>query len=178
MAEPAGTDLHQPLTVAELQAVTFHETRFRTAGYDEDEVDDFIDRIADAVQAMHDRMTELEAENSRLRDQRDLGRFGESASLLNEAQRTAEHTMREADEYNLRTISDAQTVRHEAAAAATQINEEAQVKAASVAALAAQHADLEQQIAYLTQLRNTTRLELRAFIQSLIEHLDRVEVTE
>ena len=178
MAQPAGTDLHRSLTAAELQAATFHETRRLTAGYNEDEVDDFIDRIAAAVQAMQDRMTELEAENSRLREQRDLGRFGESASILEEAQRTAEHTMREADEYNLRTISEAQTVRDEAAAAARQINEQAQVNAASVAALAAQHADLEQQIAYLTQLRNTTRLELRAFIQSLLDHLDRVEVTE
>ena len=43
MAQPAGIDLHSPLTAAELQAVTFHETRRRTAGYDEDEVDDFID---------------------------------------------------------------------------------------------------------------------------------------
>ena len=130
MAQPAGTDLHRPLTAADLQAVTFHETRRLTAGYDEDEVDDFIDRVAGAVQAMHDRMTELEAENTRLREQRDL------------------------------------------------IIEPAQVKAASAAALAAQHADLEQHIAYLTQLRNTTKLEVRAFIQSLIDHLDRIEVTE
>ncbi len=72
MAQPSGIDLHRPLTAAELQAVTFHETRRRTAGYDEDEVDDFIDRVAGAVQAMHDRMTELEAENTRLREQRDL----------------------------------------------------------------------------------------------------------
>ena len=130
MAQPAGTELHRPLTAAELQAVTFHETRRRTAGYDEDEVDDFIDRVAGAVQAMHDRMTELEAENTRLQEQRDL------------------------------------------------IIEQAQVKAASAAALAAQHADLERHIAYLTQLRNTTKLEVRAFIQSLIDHLDRIEGTE
>ena len=123
MAQPAGTDPHRPLTAAELQAVTFHETRRRTAGYDEDEVDDFIDRVADAVQTMHDRMTELEDENSRLQEQ-------------------------------------------------------AQAKAASAAALAAQHADLEQQIAYLTELRNTTKLEVRAYIQSLIDHLDRIEGSE
>lgn len=178
MAQPAATDLHRPLTAAELQAVTFHETRRLTAGYDEDEVDDFIDRVAGAVQAMHDRMTELAAENTRLREQRDLGRFGESAGIRNEARRTAEDTMREADEYNLRTISEAQTVRDEAAAAAKQIIEQAEVKAASAAALAAQHADLEQHIAYLTQLRNTTKLEVRAFIQSLIDHLDRIEGTE
>ena len=130
MAQPAGTDLHRPLTAAELQSVTFHETRRLTAGYDEDEVDDFIDRVAGAVQAMHDRMMELEAENTRLREQPDL------------------------------------------------IIEPAQVKAASAAALAAQHADLEQHIAYLTQLRNTTKLEVRAFVQSLIDHLDRIEITE
>ena len=130
MAQPAGTDLHRPLTAADLQAVTFHETRRLTAGYDEDEVDDFIDRVAGAVQAMHDRMMELEAENTGLREQRDL------------------------------------------------IIEPAQVKAASAAALAAQHADLEQHIAYLTQLRNATKLEVRAFIQSLIDHLDRIEITE
>src|SRR5436190_14458332 len=98
MTQPAGTDLHRSLTAAELQAVTFHETRRLTVGYDEDEVDEFIDRVAGAVQAMHDRMSELEAENSRLRDERDLGRLGESASILNEARRTAEGTMREADE--------------------------------------------------------------------------------
>ena len=130
MAEPAGTDLHQPLTAAELQAVTFHETRFRTAGYDEDEVDDFIDRVAGAVQAMHERMTELEAENTRLREQRDL------------------------------------------------IIEQPQVPAPSAEAVAAQQADLEQHIAYLTQLRNTTKVEVRAFIQSLIDHLDRIEVSD
>jgi DivIVA domain-containing protein len=141
MAPPAGTDLHRPLTAAELQAVTFHETRRLTAGYDEDEVDDFIDRVAGAVQATHDRMTELEAENSRLREQ-------------------------------------AQTVRDKAAAAPKQITEQAQVKAAPAAALAAQHADLEQHVAYLTQLRNTTKLEVRAFLQSLIDHLDRIEGTE
>jgi vacuolar-type H+-ATPase subunit E/Vma4 len=86
--------------------------------------------------------------------------------------------MREADEYNLRTISEAQTVRDEAAAAAKQIIEQAQAKAASAAALAARHADLEQHIAYLTQLRNTTKHEVRAFIQSLIDHLDRIEGTD
>ncbi len=86
--------------------------------------------------------------------------------------------MREADEYHLRTISAAQTVRDEAAAAAKQIIEQAQVNAASAAALAAQHADLEQHIAYLTQLRNTTRVEVRTFIQSLIDHLDRIEGIE
>ena len=123
MAQTAGTDLHRLLTAAEVQAVAFHETRRRTAGYDEDEVDDFIDRVAGAVQALHDRMTELEAENSRLREQ-------------------------------------------------------AQVKASSAAALAAQPADLEQHIAYLTQLRDTTKLEVRAFIQSLIDHLDQIEGTE
>ena len=129
MAQPADTDDHRPLTAAELQAVTFHETRFRTAGYDEDEVDDFIDRVAGAVQAMHDRMTELEAENTRLREQHDL------------------------------------------------IVEQAQVTAAA-AASAAQPAELEQHIAYLTQLRDTTKLEVRAFIQSLIDHLDRIDGTE
>ena len=178
MAQPAGTDLHRPLTAAELQAVTFHETRRRTAGYNEDEVDDFIDRVAVAVQAMHDRITELEAENSRLREQRDVGAFDESAKILTEARRTAESTMREADEYNLRTISEAHSVRDQAAADAKQIVEQAQAKAASAAALAAQHADLEQHIAYLTQVRNNTNLEVRAFIQSLIDHLDRIEGTD
>lgn len=175
MAQPAGTDLHRPPTAAELQAVTFHETRRLTAGYDEDEVDDFIDRVAGAVQAMHDRMSQLEAENTRLREQHDLGRFGESASILNEARQTAEETMRKADEYSVRTISEAQAARDNAAAAAQQIIEPAQMNAA---ALGAQRADLEQHIAYLTQLRNTTEREVRAFIQSLIDHLDRVEGTE
>jgi DivIVA domain-containing protein len=178
MAQPAGTDVDRSLTAAELQAVTFHEARRLKAGYDEDEVDDFIDRVADAVQAMHDRMTELEAENSRLREERDLGRFGESASILSDAQRTAESTMREADEYNLRTISEAHTVRDEAAAAAKLIIEEAEAQAASAAAIAAQHADLEQQIAHLIQLRDTTKLEVRTLIQSLIDHLDRIEGIE
>ena len=178
MKQHAGTDLHRSLTAAELQAVTFHETRRLTAGYDEDEVDEFIDRVAGALQAMQDRMTELEAENSRLREQRDLGQFGEAANILNDARRTAEGTIREADEYHLRTISEAHTVRDKAAAAAKQIIEQAEAQAASAAALAAQHADLEQHIAYLTQLRNTTRLEVRAFIQSLIDHLDRIEGME
>jgi DivIVA domain-containing protein len=127
MAQPADTDPHRPLTAADLQAVTFHETRRLTAGYNEDEVDDFIDRVAGAVQAMHERMTELEAENTRLREQHDL------------------------------------------------IIEQAQVNAASAAA---RRADLEQHIAYLTQLRDTTKLEVRAFIQSLIDHLDRIDGTE
>src|SRR4249919_3887695 len=105
MAQPAGTELHRPLTAAELQAVTFHETRRRTAGYDEDEVDDFIDRVTGAVQALHDRITELETENTQLRELHDVARFGESASILNAARQTAEETMREADEYSLRTIS-------------------------------------------------------------------------
>jgi DivIVA domain-containing protein len=129
MAQPADTDHHRPLTAAELQAVTFHETRRLTAGYNEDEVDDFIDRVAGAVQAMHERMTELEAENTRLREQHDL------------------------------------------------IVEQAQVNAAA-AVSAAQPADLEQHIAYLTELRDTTKLEVRAFIQSLIDHLDRIGGTE
>jgi DivIVA domain-containing protein len=175
MAQPADTDLHRPLTAAELQDVTFYETRLRAAGYNEDEVDDFIDRVAGAVQAMHDRMTELEAENGRLQEQRDLDRVGESVSILNAARRTAEDTIREADEYNVRTISEAQTVRDEAGAAATEIIAQAEVKAA---ALAAQHADLEQHIAVLTELRNITKLEVGAFIQSLIDHLDQIDGTD
>jgi DivIVA domain-containing protein len=123
MAQPAGTDHHRLLTAAELQAVTFHQTRRLAAGYNEDEVDEFIDRIAGAVQAMHDRITELEAEYSRLQEQ-------------------------------------------------------AQANAAAAAELTAQHADLEEHIAHLTQVRNTTELEVRAFILSLIDHLDRIEGTE
>jgi DivIVA domain-containing protein len=172
MTELADATSAGSLTPAAVQAVTFRETRRLTPGYDEDEVDAFIDQVALAIQASSDRIGDLEAENTQLREQHSRVQFDQSASILETARRTAEDTMHEADDYSLRTVSEARALRDEATAAAQQIVEQARVECAT---LIEQCAELKQQITYLTKIRETTHAEIRGFIQSLVDRLDRIE---
>ena len=171
MTEVADAVSAGSLTPADVQAVTFRETRL-TQGYNEDEVDAFIDKVAVAVQALNDRIADLELENSHLRQEHSRTQFDHTATILETAQRTADDTMHEADDYSLRTVSEARAVRDKAAATAQQIVEQARVESAT---LVAQCAELKEQIAHLTQLRDTTHGEIRSFIQALVDRLDRIE---
>jgi DivIVA domain-containing protein len=160
------------LTSAAVQAITFRETRRLTPGYDEDDVDAFIDQVALAIQALSDRIADLEAENTQLREEQSRMQFDQSASILETARRTAEDTMHEADDYSLRTVSEARALRGEATAAAQQLVEQARVESAT---LVEQCAELKQQITYLAKIRDTTHAEIQAFVRSLVDRLDRIE---
>src|SRR5512132_3466051 len=94
------------LTAADLQAVTFHETRGLGKGYDEDEVDAFIDRCSEQVQALAHRIQELEEQNTKLADpeRRDDDIVLQSVSILTTAQQTADTTVKNADDYSGRIM--------------------------------------------------------------------------
>lgn len=160
MEASAPTGPTAPMTAADLQAVLFHERRWRAAGYDQDEVDEFIDRLAAQTDALLTRVHELEAANDRLRrDHRDtIESTEDSVRILDAARKTAEATIADADQYRARIRSEADAMMAEAD----------QRMEATNAAIAGRHAEAEQQ---LRDLRQRMHAEIRRFLQETIDRL-------
>ena len=162
------------LTAADLQAVTFHETRGLGKGYDEDEVDAFIDRCSEQVQALANRIRELEEENTKLADpqRRDENIVLQSVSILTTAQQTADTTVKNADEYSGRVMSEARSMYEEARQRAKIIVDEAHRLASEASETAAlRHDELERQTVYLRVLRDSTQVQVEQFLKGLLDHV-------
>ncbi len=162
------------LTAADLQAVTFHETRGLGKGYDEDEVDAFIDRCSAQVQALANRIRELEEENTKLADpqRRDENIVLQSVSILTTAQQTADSTVKNADEYSGRIMSEARSMHEQARQRAKIIVDEAHRLASEASETAAlRHDELERQTVYLRVLRDSTQVQVEQFLKGLLDHV-------
>lgn len=155
----AASDPSSPgMTAADLQAVIFHETRLK-AGYNEDEVDDFIDHVADEITALRARIEELEAQNSELR-----GSHNASSGIVEAATETAAQTLREADQYSLRVVEEARTTARQIIAEA-----KASVQDGNAATEPAQDGQT------FARVRDATHGEIRGYLLDRLAALDRFE---
>ncbi len=143
----------------ELNARSIHEKRFHDAwrGYNQEEVDDFLDHLAEAI----DRSTR---ENSALRE-----RIGELDSEMRER--------REAEEMLKRTLMTAQQAAEEAIARARAKADEMisaadeRVKKAEVESRD-RSKEIEERIDQLRRFERETKMRLRTFFQQQLKALD------
>jgi DivIVA domain-containing protein len=100
------------LTLSDLQTVRFQESQGFGRGYDEAEVDAFIARCASEFQRLTKRVDELEAQASTLATKGATDGYiaTQSATILSVAQQTADVTVKNADEYSVRVMTEARTM--------------------------------------------------------------------
>ena len=115
-------------------------------------------------------------------------------SVLTTAQQTADKTVGQADEYSAKVMSEARDLYEDARRNAATIEQEAEAKAKHVYEVALGRAEsleretttkvarltlsattaqqeLESQTAYLRTLRDTTKTQMEAFLESLLDHV-------
>ncbi len=161
-------------TAADVQAVTFKETKAFGRGYDENEVDAFIDRCAEQVQTLHDRIKELEARHTEVVASRaaDDEVVLQSVSILTTAQQTADTTVKNADDYSTRVMTEARSMYEDARQKAKSLVDEAHRLATEAADRVDRHqGDLERQTVYLRVLRDATQLQVESFLRGLLDHV-------
>jgi DivIVA domain-containing protein len=158
--EAGRTTAAHAMSVHDLQAVTFHETRGLKAGYNEDEVDDFIDRVADHLQTLLTRLATAEAQvaGHGVAQVHAEASLPEAATVIDDARKTADATMLAADQYSVHAMDEARQVLRDAETAAARLEAARQL--------------LERQIADLTRLREHTYTEVRRFIMDRLTALD------
>lgn len=147
-------------------------TRFREGwrGYDEDEVDDFMSRVAHALQVVIAERDEARARADRL--EQDADEVHEQERLLRRTLLTAERTAEETVE---RAQADAEGLRSEARADAERIRIEAHDRARHDLERAARTADeMRRSVAGLRAFRDEYADRVRAVVQEQLEALDRV----
>ena len=186
------------LTAAVLRDVEFRET---WKGYNQADVDTFIDEVALGVDAMHTRIRELTEQTQRAQQQAAAATPTDDAvkRTVNLAQRAADLVVSEAKSVASRTVGDAQSqaekilAEADSAAARRLVDAEAEssrMLATQVSAAETAHADrlrqLEAERAHLEAEVAAQRVELdqlRAVVQSardrvrsaLSEHLVRID---
>lgn len=165
-----GSDT-QRLTAASLQQVKFAPARGRGRGYDETEVDAFVVRCAYEVEMLTRRIRALEDENRRFQEHSN-GRSHDdvlrSVSVLVQAQRTADTTVAQADEYSARVMGEARTLYESARRRAIEMVDEAHDKASQAAA---ERGAVDREATYLRTLRDVTRTQIETFLEGLLDHL-------
>src|SRR5215213_7011025 len=100
-----GTQRPQPVRVAEIRDKTFRQ---RLRGFDVEEVDAFLNRIADHVAALEEMVAELERKNAQLRAHSD-----QAVMLFSQAQQIADTLIEEAVKRARKMLSEAQARRRE-----------------------------------------------------------------
>lgn len=162
------------LTISDLQRVHFEETKGFGRGYDETEVDAFVARCAGEMQRLADRIQELESQARRMPaaplTNEDV--VQESVRMLTSAQQTADATLRNADEYSTRVMSEAQAMYEDARRKSSTMLEDAHRLATdAVTQAAAQHDEIERQTVYLRALRDSTQVQVQTFLAGLLDHV-------
>ncbi len=198
MAETPGTAVqsHESsgrLGPADVQAVLFSRSGLGRRGYDEAEVDIFLDRVQTELSrligeraALRDQVARLERQ---LADQPPRSAHDEASakavSMLSAAQQTADQYIADAESYSKRLTREAreryEQVVADAAARAAAILEEAEragsasrdeVVAAGVGNSELTKAELEEQVAYLRTFSQVCRVQLRAYLEALLRDVE------
>jgi DivIVA domain-containing protein len=143
-------------------------------GYDQDEVDAFIDRCAEQIQTLTERIARLEGEDTTraAAPRGDDDVVLHSVNILTTAQQTADSTVKGADEYGARVMSGARSMHEEARLKAATILDEANRRASATAEKAAAvQGELVRQTVYLRGLRQSTHVQVENFLKGLLDHV-------
>jgi DivIVA domain-containing protein len=102
-----GTQRPQMVRASEIRDMTFRQ---RLRGFDADEVDAFLNRIADRVAALEQLIEELERENAELRAHSD-----QAVVLFSQAQQVADALIEEAVKRAREMLSEAHALQRDRA---------------------------------------------------------------
>lgn len=126
----------------DIRAVKF--SRVIGRGYEQNEVDAFVDKCAAWIDWFNQQLRGAQADISRLNQQlTDNGgdQVQQAIQVLTNAQQTADTTVRQADQYSLRVMSEAKQLYEEARLRTASLEQEADVKAKGLAEDASVHAE-------------------------------------
>jgi DivIVA domain-containing protein len=199
MTENTGANVDlDAVTGADLRTATFAMSTAFGRGYDQHEVDSFVTRCAAAVDHLRGRLRaatqqveDLQAQVERSGRSRDVAN---AMNVLTTAQRTADKTIAEADDYSTTVMAQARDLYEDARRNAAILEQETEDKARSVyqdavarsealereteqrlteltmSAVTAQQ-ELDAQTAYLRTLRDATRTQMEAFLEGLLDRV-------
>jgi len=191
---PQGVTRAARLTPERVRTVRFSRTSLRRRGYAEEEVDRFLDRVADDVAASDAEKAALRAEIDRLKNwYREQGvdtggangmpRLAPNVAAVNimsQAQQAADTHVARAQDYARRLIAHARQQYEEILAEAQRQAEEAARQAASSpraltdSAHRADLDDVEQRIAYLRTFADVMQVQLRGVVDGLAREVDKL----
>jgi DivIVA domain-containing protein len=157
----------------DLTTIAFAESRRDDRpGYDEREVDAFVERCRADFDRLNQRVETLEAEAAEFRGRSQDEIVLESISILTTAQQTADTTVKNADEYSGRIMAEARDLFEESRIRANQIVDKAQHTAAeTVHAATTTNAELQRHQIYLQAVRESMRIQLVATLESVRNHV-------
>jgi DivIVA domain-containing protein len=187
--EPAETD--RRLNPGDVQTVRFSNGSMLHPGYNEVEVDRFLNRVAQELARLHAEKAELRDHVHALQAQLEDAEAVElpeapsdqAVRLLASAQQTADSYVAEAEDFSRQMTADARAryeeqmrharetasaiiqAAHEQAAHMTGVEERV---AAEPAARGASTEELEEQVAYLKAFAQACRTQLRAYLEALL----------
>jgi DivIVA domain-containing protein len=180
------------LSPGEVRAVDFPRGTVLRPGYNDVEVDRFLDRVAEELASLHAEKAELRDELNALREQVAGATTVEPPSeqavrILATAQQTADSYVSEAEDFSRQMTADARAQYEEAvrrarenAGAIIQAAQEAAARMVGgsghpVPAEAGEQAatqDLEDQVAYLKAFAQACRVQLRAYLEALLADVE------
>ena len=194
-----GDDWGGRLSPGDVHDVLFTRAGLGRRGYDEVEVDVFLERVQQEITRLIGEKADLRDEVSRLRSQ--LAQKGgpvavggltkeeaqlQAVRLLAAAQQTADTYVADAEKYSQRVTADArehsEEILAEARTAAQKLVEQAQhhareaaertVEGEQVGAGEPSKHELDQQITYLKTFSQVCRVQLRAYLEALLRDVE------
>lgn len=162
------------LAPSDVTSMRFPETKGFGRGYDEAEVDAFIARCAIEIQRLNIQIEELEAQTKEMipRPPTDERIVLQSVSILTTAQQTADKTVKTADEYSARVMSEARAIYDDARRKSTAMLDDAHRLASKAIDQANdRHEEIERQTVYLRALRDSTKVQVETFLSGLLDHV-------
>jgi DivIVA domain-containing protein len=123
----------EQLTAADVRAVVFDQAKRLSRGYNEDQVDEFLDLVAETIEVLSGKLAEKQGEANRLKHWRE----GQDVTLRNGAE-----TQADVDRIMADAQRNADAIVRRAQAVAERIDEEARARATHILNDAAQRADM------------------------------------
>jgi DivIVA domain-containing protein len=166
------------LTADDVREKQFSKTKYRE-GFDQDEVDDFLDAVADTIEAL---TTERDALQTRVRSLEERSTGGAAADLLKAATDTTNPptpqsmlamAQRLHDDYVRSGEEEREKIVFEAKGEADRIRARAEREAADrLQNIGKDRADLERKIDDLRRFERDYRARLKAYLENLLGDLD------
>jgi len=182
------------LTPAEVREVRFNRSSMLHPGYNDTEVDRFLDRVGEELARLHAEKAELrdrvQALQAQVGDERPREEpTAHAVSLLAVAQQTADQYVAEAESFSRVMVSEAQqqyeeqlTEAREKVGAMIQAAHEAAARIAAQGAPASGDSrgedtrteeELQEQVRYLQAFGQACRTQLRAYLEALLVDIER-----